>query len=51
MTKQYVNLYNDYEEMLASGTKKKLVTVMNALALDYLKDKDGVFNIRKYFDV
>lgn len=40
-----------WEKPLAEIPTEKLVSVMNALALDYLKDKDGVFNIRKYFDV
>ena len=40
-----------WEKPLAEIPTEKLVTVMNALALDYLKDEDGVFNIRKYFNV
>ena len=40
-----------WEKPLAEISTEKLVTVMNALALDYLKDEDGVFNIRKYFNV
>ncbi len=40
-----------WEKPLAEIPTEKLVSVMNALALDYLKDEDGVFNIRKYFDV
>jgi len=40
-----------WEKPLAEIPTEKLVSVMNALALDYLKDEDGVFNIRKYFNV
>lgn len=52
--------YSDHAQSLADKVWKKplaaipteeLVPAINALALDVLKDKDGVYNIRTYFGV
>lgn len=51
-------IYSDFGENLAeligktlSPTDKDIITACYKLALKNLKDKDGVYNIRKYFNV
>lgn len=51
-------IYSDFGENLAeligktlSPTDKDIITACYKLALKNLKDKDGVYNIRKYFGV
>lgn len=43
---QYVNLYNDYEEMLASGTKKTAISLI--LAEKYNLSERQFYNIIKH---
>lgn len=53
-------VYTDHAQTIADNIIKKplaeipteqLVPVIRALAIDLLKDKDGVYSIRKYFNV
>lgn len=53
-------LYTDHAETIAERILKKplaeipaeqLVTGIHALAIDLLKDRDGNFNIRRYFNI